>query len=433
MPAPAFPLLRTRRFGPIFAVQFLGAFNDNLLKFALLFLASFGLYAAEPGKTEMLATVATGLFILPYFLFSALAGQIADASDKATLVRLIKAAEIFIMLFGLLGFWLQSVPILLATLFLMGLQSTIFGPVKYSILPQHLAEREIMGGTGLIQAGTFVAILSGQLLGGIIQPLQAGMVAAALAVLGFLASLGVPTAPPTAPGLKIDYNFLRSTGAILRAVRGPMLWAAMMGISWFFAVGALLLSQFAPLVSGVLGSRQEVATLFLLVFSISVAIGSLAVNKLLRGEVSTRYVPLAALGMGVFMIDLWVTTSTYRITVPGATLEQFVQSEGSWRILGDLAGIAISGGMFIVPLYAILQTRSSPQERSRTIAANNVINAGVTVAVVAALAAILARGVSITSIVGLLGLATSAVGLIYWFVLRRIASPQPQATGAGGD
>jgi acyl-[acyl-carrier-protein]-phospholipid O-acyltransferase/long-chain-fatty-acid--[acyl-carrier-protein] ligase len=425
------PLLRTRRFGPIFAVQFLGAFNDNLLKFALLFLASFGLYAAEPGKTEMLATVATGLFILPYFLFSALAGQIADASDKATLVRLIKAAEIFIMLFGLLGFWLQSVPILLATLFLMGLQSTIFGPVKYSILPQHLAEREIMGGTGLIQAGTFVAILGGQLLGGIIQPLEAGLVAAALAVVGFLASLGVPTAPPTAPGLKIDYNFLRSTAAILRAVRGPVLWAAMMGISWFFAVGALLLSQFAPLVSGVLGARQEVATLFLLVFSISVAIGSLAVNKLLRGEVSTRYVPLAALGMGVFMIDLWLTTSSYRITVPGATLEQFVQSAGSWRILGDLAGIAVAGGMFIVPLYAILQTQSSPEERSRTIAANNVINAGVTVAVVAALATILAKGVSITAIIGLLGLATSAVGLIFWLVLRRIASPSPEATGAG--
>lgn len=431
MSAPALQLLRTRRFGPIFAVQFLGAFNDNLLKFALLFLASFGLYAAEPGKTEMLATVATGLFILPYFLFSALAGQIADASDKAMLVRLIKAAEVFIMLFGLLGFWLQSVPILLATLFLMGLQSTIFGPVKYSILPQHLAEREIMGGTGLIQAGTFVAILSGQLLGGIIQPLEAGLVAAALAVVGFLASLGVPTAPPTAPGLKIDYNFLRSTAAILRAVRGPILWAAMMGISWFFAVGALLLSQFAPLVSVVLGAQQEVATLFLLVFSISVAIGSLAVNKLLRGEVSTRYVPLTALGMGVFMIDLWLSTSSYRITVAGATLEQFVQSEGSWRILGDLAGIAVAGGMFIVPLYAILQTQSAPEERSRTIAANNVINAGVTVAVVAALAAILAGGVSITSIIGLLGLATSAVGLIFWVALRRIVSSPSQAGGAG--
>lgn len=170
MSAPDLSLLGKRRFAPLFVVQFLGAFNDNLLKFALLFLANFGLYAADPGKAEMLATIATGLFILPYFLFSSIAGQIADTHDKAVLVRLVKAAEVGIMIMAIGGFWFESVPVLLVCLFLMGVHSTIFGPVKYSILPQHLSEREIMGGTGLIEAGTFLAILSGQLLGGIIPP-----------------------------------------------------------------------------------------------------------------------------------------------------------------------------------------------------------------------------------------------------------------------
>jgi len=196
--APDLSLLGKRRFGPLFAVQFLGAFNDNLLKFALLFLANFGLYAADPGRAEMLATVATGLFILPYFLFSALAGQLADAHDKAKLVRWVKAAEIGIMALALVGFWQESAPLLLASLFLMGVHSAIFGPVKYSMLPQHLRDGEIMGGTGLIEAGTFLAILGGQLLGGLIAPWHAGLAAVGLAVLGFLASLLIPAAPATA-------------------------------------------------------------------------------------------------------------------------------------------------------------------------------------------------------------------------------------------
>ncbi len=253
MSAPDLSLLGKRRFGPLFAVQFLGAFNDNLLKFALLFLANFGLYAAEPAKAEMLATVATGLFILPYFLFSAIAGQIADAWDKARLVRAVKLAEILIMLVALAGFWLQSVPMLLGSLFLMGMHSTLFGPVKYSILPQHLGRDEIMGGTGLIEAGTFIAIVGGQLLGGIVPPWEAGLVATGLAVAGFLASLAVPSAPATAPGLRVDLNVFRSTWQILKSARhGPGVWLSILGISWFFAVGAVLLAQFAPLVGNVL-------------------------------------------------------------------------------------------------------------------------------------------------------------------------------------
>jgi acyl-[acyl-carrier-protein]-phospholipid O-acyltransferase/long-chain-fatty-acid--[acyl-carrier-protein] ligase len=416
--APDLSLLAKRRFGPLFAVQFLGAFNDNLLKFALLFLANFGLYAADPGRAEMLATIATGLFILPYFLFSALAGQLADSVDKAKLVRAVKAAEIAIMAIALGGFWLQSVPLLLASLFLMGVHSTIFGPVKYSILPQHLRSGEIMGGTGLIEAGTFLAILGGQLLGGVIPPWEAGLVATGLAVLGFLMSLAVPSAPATAPGLKVDLNIARSTWRILKSARhGRGVWLSILGISWFFAVGAVLLAEFAPLVNGVLKARQEVATLFLLVFSVAVALGSVVVNKLLGGEVSARYVPASALALAAFMIDLWLSTSSFRPAVEGASVVQFLATAGSWRILFDLAGIAFAGGMFIVPLYAILQTDSPAAERSRTIAANNIVNALVTVVMVGMLAALLGAGVTVPGIVAILGFATLAVALVSCWLL----------------
>ncbi|HET9639312.1 MAG TPA: acyl-[ACP]--phospholipid O-acyltransferase [Allosphingosinicella sp.] len=418
MSAPDLSLLGKRRFGPLFAVQFLGAFNDNLLKFALLFLANFGLYAAEPAKAEMLATLATGLFILPYFLFSALAGQIADAWDKAKLVKAVKLAEILIMAFALAGFWLQSVPMLLGSLFAMGMHSTLFGPVKYSILPQHLGSDEIMGGTGLIEAGTFIAIVGGQLLGGIVPPWEAGLIATGLAALGFLASLAVPAAPATAPGLRIDLNVFRSTWQILKSAKhGRGVWLSILGISWFFAVGAVLLAQFAPLVGNVLHARQEVATLFLLVFSVAIALGSMAVNRLLKGEVSARYVPVSALALAAFMIDLWLSTRTYAPAAPGADVGRFVANAGSWRILADLAGIAFAGGMFIVPLYAILQTHSPAGERSRTIAANNVVNAAVSVAMVGILIALLAGGVSIPAIVGILGAATLGVALVSCWLL----------------
>lgn len=418
MSAPDLSLLAKRRFAPLFVVQFLGAFNDNLLKFALLFLANFVLFRTVPGKAELLATIATGLFILPYFLFSALAGQIADAWDKAKLVRAVKAAEIVIMSLALIGFWLQSVPLLLACLFLMGLHSTIFGPVKFSILPQHLHPHEMMGGTGLIEAGTFLAILSGQLLAGVISAQTAGLVAVGIALLGFLASLAVPSAPPVAKGLRIDANIFRSTWQILKAARhGRGVWFSILGISWFFAVGAVLLAQFAPLVSGVLHARQEVATLFLLVFSLSVALGSLLVNRLLRGEVSARFVPVSAVALAGCMIDLWLATNAYVPQSGEADIAAFVASAGSWRILIDLFGIAFAGGMFIVPLYAILQTHARHEERSRTIAANNIVNAAVSVTVVLVVTLMLARGESVPGVIGTMGFATLTIALISCWLL----------------
>ncbi|WP_336969430.1 acyl-[ACP]--phospholipid O-acyltransferase [Sphingobium aromaticiconvertens] len=418
MSAPDLSLLGKRRFAPLFVVQFLGAFNDNLLKFALLFLANFGLYHAQPDKAEMLATIATGLFILPYFLFSALAGQVADAWDKAKLVRAVKAAEVVIMGIALTGFWLQSVPMLLSCLFLMGLHSTLFGPVKFSILPQHLGPQEIMGGTGLIEAGTFIAILSGQLLAGVIPPWEAGVVAICLATLGFLISLAVPPAPTVVPGLKIERNIFKSTWHILKAARhGRGVWLSILGISWFFAIGAVLLAEFAPLVSGVLQAKQEVATFFLLIFSLSVALGSLLVNRLLGGAVSARFVPVSALALASFMIDLWLSTTAYVPTRTGAGIADFVGSAGSWRIMVDLFGIAFAGGMFIVPLYAILQTHSPREERSRTIAANNIVNAAITVVVVVIVTLMLARGESVPGVIGVMGFATLSIALISCWLL----------------
>ncbi len=418
MSAPDLSLLTKRRFGPMFVVQFLGAFNDNLLKFAMLFLANFGIFAAQPHKAEQLAAIATGLFILPYFLFSALAGQIADMVDKARLIRWIKLAEVAIMALALGGFWYQSIPVLLVCLFLMGLHSTLFGPVKYSILPQHLRDNEIMGGTGLIEGGTFLAILGGQLLAGMIPAWEAGLAAVAIAFAGSLASLAIPSAPSIRDHHHIDLNIFKGTWEILATAKhGRGVWLSILGISWFFAAGAVLMSEFAPLVSGKLAARQEVATLFLVVFSLAIAAGSMLVNRLLKGEVSARYVPASALVLAGGLIDLWLTTRGFSVRTAGANVAQFLATPGAVHILIDLAVIALSGGMFIVPLYAILQTKSPPEERSRIIAANNIVNAGITVLAVLAITALLAAGMDVPGLIGVLGFATLIVAFISIWLL----------------
>jgi len=421
MSAPDLSLLGKRRFGPLFAVQFLGAFNDNLFKFALLFFANFMLYAAAPAKAEMLATVATGLFILPYFLFSSIAGQLADGHDKAILIRWVKTAEVGIMTLALTGFWFASIPLLLICLFLMGVHSTIFGPIKYSLLPQHLHPGEIMGGTGLIEAGTFLAILAGQLLGGVIPPREAGLTAIGVAIVGALISLAVPRAPPL-QALQarptIDYNIVRGTANIMRAARGGRgVWLAILGISWFFSVGAIILSELAPLVKSTLGAGPSLVTLFLLVFSVGVALGALAVNRLLKGEVSARFVPVSALAMAASLIILWIATRGF--VAPGAesSIAAFLAARGSWIIVAAIGGTALSGGMFIVPLYAILQTHSAPERRSQIIAANNIVNAVVTVVMVAAVLGLMAAGVTIPGVIGVLGFSTLAVALISCWLL----------------
>ncbi len=418
MSAPQFALLGTRRLGPLFAVQFLTAFNDNLFKFALLFLATYTVHAGQPDEAAMLALIATALFTLPYFLFGAIAGELSDAWDKARLIRLVKLAEVGIMGLGLVGFWVQSIPMLLGALFLMGCHSTIFGPAKYAIIPQHLREAEVMGGTGVIEAGTFLAILSGQLMAGLVPPWEAGLIAMGLAVVGYAAALAIPKAPSAVPGLKIDINPIRATARLMRVPKnGEGVWLCILGISWFFAVGAVMLSQFTPLVDGVLRGDPSVANLFLIVFSVAVALGSVTVNKLLKGEISGRYVPISALILAAFMIDLWVATSLY---VPGADVSDwrgFASSSGAIRILFDLFMIAFAAGMFVVPLYAILQTSGPPEERSRRIAANNIINAVIGVAVIGLIAGLVAGGMGVPGIIGAMGFATLAVALISCWLL----------------
>ena len=415
MSSPDLSLLSKRRFAPVFVVQFLGAFNDSLLRFAMVFLATFTIYRAEPARAEVLATLAAGLFTLPYFLMSSIAGQLADGLDKARLIRWVKVAEIAIMLVALAAFRIQSIPLLLGCVTAMGVHSAIFGPAKYSILPQHLRPTEIMGGTGLIEAGTFLAILAGELLGGIVAPMQAGLIAVGLAVTGLVASLFVPPALP-ATRLKVDLNIVRGTGEILRAAQGGRgVWLAILGISWFFSVGTVVTAQLTSLASGTLGAGPQVVILFLLVFSVGVALGSMLVNRLLDGEVSARYVPAAALGMAAALISLWIFSRAYGAP-PTLGWQAFASGPQAWPILLCIAVLAVSGGMFVVPLYAILQTHADPANRSRIIAANNIINAICTVSLVIVALLILPK-VGVPGVIGAMGFATLAIALISCWLL----------------
>ena len=265
MSSPDLALLSKRRFAPIFVVQFLGAFNDNLLRFAMVFLATFTIYRAEPARAEMLATLAAGLFTLPYFLFSSVAGQLADGLDKAKLIRWVKLAEIGIMAVALAGFRAPSIPILLGCVTAMGVHSAIFGPAKYSILPQHLRSTEIMGGTGLIEAGTFLAILGGQLLGGLVEPIQAGLIAVAIAVAGLVVSFLVPLRTARGAVARRRQHRAWHRGHSPRCTgRAAGVWLAILGISWFFSVGTVVTAQLTALAGNTLGAGPQVVSLFLL-------------------------------------------------------------------------------------------------------------------------------------------------------------------------
>lgn len=418
MSAPDVSLLAKRRFGPLFVVQFFGAFNDNVLRYALIFLATYSLGHNSPIPPAVIGPITLGLFILPYFLLSAIAGQIADAVDKGKLIRFIKAAEVGIMGLALLGFWSNSIWVLLAALMLMGVHSTIFGPVKYSILPQHLGPHEMMGGTGLIEAGTFLAILDGQLLANEIEPWIAASIAMGCAVVGFLASLMIPAAPPSGKNHQIDYNIFRSTWHILRtATKGRGVWLSILGISWFFAVGGVVSSDVPDLVKSQIHGGTGVVTLFLVTFSVAIAIGSLVVNRLLKGEVSAKFVPLAALMMAAGMIDLWIATRFYTPLGETVKIWEFLADPQSWHVLFALVLTAFGGGMFVVPLYAIVTTFTVPEERSRVIAANNIVNGVVTVLVVLATTGLFKLGASVPGTIGALGFATLAVALISCWLL----------------
>jgi MFS family permease len=406
-------LLLHRRFAPLFVTQFLGAFNDNLFKTAMLFLIVFGIDANAPEAAATLVTAATGLFVLPFVLFSGLAGDIADKRDKAAVARWVKLAEIALMAAGALGLWLGSLPLLFAVLIGMGAHSTIFGPVKYAILPQHLAADELLTGTGLVEGGTFVAILLGQIAGGLLG-VSAGPVAIGIAVLGWLTARFIPPAPPEHRGA-IDWNLWRSSRiAIAGNFSHRALAVATLAISWFWALGAIWTGQFVPLVRNTLGGSEAVATLFLAAFSIGIAVGSVAVGRLLHGRVSTRLAGWAALGMALIAVDFWF--AVHRLPGPAGNVGDFLAIPAGWRILADLFALAVAGGIFSVPLYGVLQTQSPTGGRASAIAANNIVNAAFQVGGVLLIGAALSRGLDVPA--ALLASALTALLLIPW--LRRL-------------
>src|SRR4051812_21874454 len=295
-------LLRRRRFLPLFVTQFLGAFNDSLYKQAVVLFVTYQLYS-DPAREFQFSAIAQALFILPFFIFSALSGQLADDHDKARLIRLVKSAEIAIMLVGGAGILLASIPIMLAAVLAMGIHSTFFGPIKYAILPQHLRQDEVLGGTGLVEAGTYIAILAGTILAGALasRPAAAAPAVLVFAVLGYFAGRQVPSAPPAAVRVPINWHIVRASIALVSATMHiQRLFLAILAISFFWAIGAVLIIIFPPLVKNVLGANEQVASLFIGIFSIGIAIGSIAINRMLKSQVSARFAPASLIAIGVF-------------------------------------------------------------------------------------------------------------------------------------
>jgi len=371
-----FELLRSKRFLPYFLTQFAGAFTDNVFKNALLILIAF-----TAANSDTLVNICAGLFILPFFLFSATAGQIAEKYEKARLVRLIKLAEIAIMSAGAVAFISGDAYALMALLFLMGTQSAFFGPVKYSILPQHLKSEELIGGNGLVEMGTFIAILLGTMAGGLLVaiegsgPYLTGSAVVLFAFLGWLASRSIPEAPATAPDLKINWYPISETWKIIGIARQEnAVFQSILGISWFWMLGAVYLTQFPNYAKETLGGNEQVVTLLLVIFSVGVGIGSMFCEKLSGRKVELGLVPFGSIGLSIFGFDLYAANhDAWTGELMGAAA--FLAQPGSWRVVFDLTMIGVFGGFYIVPLYAIIQSRSAPENRSRIIAANNILNA----------------------------------------------------------
>lgn len=376
----ALGLLKERRFLPLFVTQFLGAFNDNLFKNAMVFFATYQIFNSVEAETRFSA-IATGIFILPFFLFSALAGQLADSYDKARIMRIIKIAEVGIMLVGAAGIFLKSLPLMLVALVGMGVHSTFFGPIKYAVLPQHLDEDQVLGGTGMVEAGTYIAILCGTIAGGLISSHAAAIAVVVVAIIGWLASRNIPPAPPLV-SLKLDFNIFRSSYRLIAATMHiRRLYLAILSISVFWTIAAVLAVLFPPLVKNVFHSQKDVASVFLAIFSVGIAIGSVIINRLLKGHVSAKYAVASVLAMSVFVADFHFAARYWPIH-DGPLLKtlDFIAMPAAWRVLLDLSAIAITGGMFVVPLYAFLTTTVEKSQTARTVAANNIVNSGFMVA-----------------------------------------------------
>jgi acyl-[acyl-carrier-protein]-phospholipid O-acyltransferase/long-chain-fatty-acid--[acyl-carrier-protein] ligase len=412
-------LLGTRRFLPLCVAQACGALNDNLVRNALVVLALFKAGAAGP----VLVALAAGLFVFPYILFSATAGQLADSNDKARLIWLLKWAELALMGVAALGFLLDSVPILLLVLVGLGVQASFFGPLKYGILPDHLRPDELLAGNGLIEATTFVAILAGTMAGGWIVLHQNGalIIASAglgVAILGLLAALPIPPAPPRGEIKRVDWRILRATiGVVREALDDRAIWSPILGISWFWTLGATLVAEFPVVAKVTLGAEGEVVSLFLTMFSLGIGAGSLLCAVMLRNEASPRLAVAALLGISLFTWDFAVTCSNATGLM---SVSAVVASPLGWRILLNLFLLAACGGFYSVPLYAEIQRRARPDWRARMVAANNVLNAAFMVAGAVIAAGLAAAGATAPHILMLTALVNLLAVLGAWLWLRPV-------------
>ena len=427
-----FQLLRQRRFAPFFWTQFLGAGNDNIYKNALVIFVAFQAATLTTMSANDLVNIAAAVFIAPFVLFSATSGQLADKFEKSRLIRLIKLFEIGIMVVGAIGFYRHDLLLLFAALALMGVHSTLFGPVKYAILPQHLRTDELVGGNGLVEMGTFVAILLGEIVGGLViaikpnGPVLAGATAIAVALAGYFVSRGIPTTPAVAPELRINWNPFTETARNLRLAYGHrVVWLSMLGISWFWFYGATYLTQFATFTKDVLGGDEHVATLLLAIFSVGIGVGSLLCERLSGHKVEVGLVPFGSIGLSVFAIDLYFAS---RGLQPGslAGVGHFLSVPAHWRVVADLVLLGMFGGFYIVPLYALIQERSDPAFRSRIIAANNILNALFMVASAGIALGLLKAGLSIPALFLATGLMNAVVAIYIYslvpeFLMRFLA------------
>lgn len=375
-----FRLLGTRRFLPFFVTQLLGAFNDNVFKQALVLAILYKL--GTTADVSLLVNLCALLFILPFFLFSALGGQFGEKYEKAWLIRRVKFAEVLIMLVGALGMWMGNLPLLLVVLFCMGTQSALFGPVKYSILPQQLHSDELVGGNALVEMGTFLAILGGTITAGVLMgyeqyALLVSLAVVSLAAIGLIASRAIPLSSAALPSLTLDWNLLRQSLGILRLGLGQQraVSRAMIGNSWFWFLGAVYLTQIPAFARDLLQGDESVVTLILAVFSIGIALGSMCCERLSRHRLELGLVPFGSLGLTLFGVLLWWHAGS----VPGAAdirdWPALLAEPEAWWVLIDILGLGTFGGLYIVPLYALIQTRTPKQERSRVVAANNILNA----------------------------------------------------------
>ncbi len=371
-----FKLLSQRRYLPFFLTQFFGAFNDNVFKNALVIMITF----KAAGDSNLLVNLAFGLFILPFFLFSAIAGQIADKYEKSALIRKVKFFEISIMCIASVGFFLENIPLLIFVLFLMGSQSSLFGPVKYGFLPQKLHKDELVGGTGLVESSTFLAILLGTIVGGLLIALDnyfpISIAVLCIALAGYMSARAIPDTPAKSPDLKLNPNILAETFRNLKFLpQNKVVFLAILAISWFWFYGTIFLAQIPNFTKAVLFGNESVVTLLLGTFSIGIGIGSLLCEKLSGKRVEIGLVPLGAIGLALFGWLLSKNAMNWQHFDGLLGFSDFLLRSGSYWILWDLAMIGVAGGLFIVPLYALVQERSDDKHLSRVIAGNNIINA----------------------------------------------------------